>query len=419
MAKKKGQITNYFLKLFIIVSFLSQLQCVGKKKQTWTDTIQIQHPKQLGVDTIPAQRITLGVPDDYKPCIARLPNGELLVVAFHQHKLGTRKVGDQKSPIIREDIILFRSQDGGVTWSEPDTPDIPGREPYFTILSDGTILITVHLLKQDVRNEFGSVQTYIHRSTDDGKTWESTRFPGEDLPGWQPGWNVSSSRNILELRDGSLIWSMGTQEGHISLFRSNDKGVSWQLAEACKFELFESEKDKKTLRYSILEEAKFWEAANGDLLALCRVDPNVFPPLPGTIKRPDGSWDQKDRLVLYRSKDGGKYWSFAEFGSTYGEMYPAILKLHDGRLLLTFTVRDVHPPLGVRAVLGKETANGFEFDFEHDRLMLDTKTPIGKPSGGGFGRTVQLDDGTLVTSYSYRGEDDKTHLEVVRWNMPN
>ena len=50
--------------------------------------------------------------------------------------------------------------------------------------------------------------------------------------------------------------------------------------------------------------------------------------------------------------------------------------------------------------------------------MLDTRTPIGKSQGGGFGPTVQLKDGTLVTSYSYRGKDDKTHLEVARWRIP-
>jgi hypothetical protein len=72
----------------------------------------------------------------------------------------------------------------------------------------------------------------------------------------------------------------------------------------------------------------------------------------------------------------------------------------------------------VRAVLGVETDDGFEFDFVHDRIMLDTRTPVGKFQGGGFGPTVQLGDGTLVTSYSYRGTDDKTHLEVVRWHLP-
>jgi hypothetical protein len=99
-------------------------------------------------------------------------------------------------------------------------------------------------------------------------------------------------------------------------------------------------------------------------------------------------------------------------------MYMSLLRLHDKRLLLTFTVRDLKPPLGVRALLGTETDDGFAFDFAHDRIMLDTKTPVGKYQGGGFGPTVQLDDGTLVTSYSYRGEDGMSHLEVVRWKAP-
>ena len=95
----------------------------------------------------------------------------------------------------------------------------------------------------------------------------------------------------------------------------------------------------------------------------------------------------------------------------------SLLRLYDKRLLLTFTVRDLKPPLGVRAIVGKETDEGIEVDFAHDRIMLDAKTPVGKPQGGGFGPTVQLEDGKLVTSYSYRGEDGKSHLEVVRWEL--
>ena len=96
----------------------------------------------------------------------------------------------------------------------------------------------------------------------------------------------------------------------------------------------------------------------------------------------------------------------------------SLLKLQDKRLLLTFTVRDLKPPLGVRAIVGTETDDGFGFDFAHDRIMLDTKTPIGQPQGGGFGPTLQLDDGTLITSCSYRGNDGKSHLEVIRWRLP-
>ncbi len=52
----------------------------------------------------------------------------------------------------------------------------------------------------------------------------------------------------------------------------------------------------------------------------------------------------------------------------------------------------------------------------HDRVMLDTKTGS-RCQGGGFGPTVQLDEGKLATSYSYRGEDGKSHREVVRWEL--
>ncbi len=51
------------------------------------------------------------------------------------------------------------------------------------------------------------------------------------------------------------------------------------------------------------------------------------------------------------------------------------------------------------------------------RSFTPASSHIGKSQGGGFGPTVQLADHTLVTSYSYRGSDDKTHLEVVRWRL--
>ena len=50
--------------------------------------------------------------------------------------------------------------------------------------------------------------------------------------------------------------------------------------------------------------------------------------------------------------------------------------------------------------------------------MIDTKTPPGVASGGGFGPTVRLPDGPLVTSYTYRTADNHKHAEVVRWRLP-
>src|SRR4029077_10620911 len=148
---------------------------------------------------------------------------------------------------------------------------------------------------------------------------------------------------------------------------------------------------------------------------LVRVDSTELPIKGRPIKSEN---DQSDHFILFSSADQGATFSRVQDFGDYGEMYMSILRLADKRLLLTFTVRDLKPPLGVRALPGIETDDGFNFDFQHDRLMLDTRTPIGKPQGGGFGPTVQLAEGTLVTSYSYRGDDDQTHLEVVRWRMP-
>ncbi len=75
------------------------------------------------------------------------------------------------------------------------------------------------------------------------------------------------------------------------------------------------------------------------------------------------------------------------------------------------------PVAGLPATACPATADGFEFDFAHDRIMLDTKTGS-RFQGGGFGPTVQLDEDTLVTSYSCRGEYGKSHLELVRWRLP-
>ena len=54
----------------------------------------------------------------------------------------------------------------------------------------------------------------------------------------------------------------------------------------------------------------------------------------------------------------------------------------------------------------------------HDELLLETKTPRGKASGGGFGPTIVLKDGTLITAYTYRDAKNIKHAEVVRWQLP-
>ncbi len=313
--------------------------------------------------------------------------------------------------------FLYRSSDGGRTWSRRRKLDVLGREPYFSVTSDGALFLSTHLLPKARGNREGYTQSYLYRSTDRGDSWEAHRIGFEDLQGMAEPATVVTGRNVLELDSGVLVFAVGGAGGHEFLWRSEDRGKTWDKSMACEFQGVE----QKNLPFPILGEAFLWQAPSGDLLAVCRITPKFFPPLPGT-EVPRNKIDHYERMVLYRSRDGGRQWRLEEIGSYYGEMYPALLRLRDGRLLFTFTVRaavaPATPPLGVQAVLGRETPEGFQFDFVNDRIVLDGRTPVGKLSGGGFGPTVQLEDGTLVTSYSYRSPEGKTHLEVVRWRLP-
>lgn len=365
------------------------------------DLVSVANRQLLSVDQFDCERIPIGAPDDYKPCIARLPSGELLLTAFHQHDRGNGKVLEQ--------TLLFRSVDGGRTWSGPVELDLLGREPYLSVMKDGTVFLTGHLLKNDVRNEWGYTTGFIHRSTDAGRTWESTRIASE---GVKPGASNHSSRNVLELADDTLLVGVDYDGGGGPYFvwRSTDGGKTWDKSQTCTPRDFASQ-------YGFFGgETWLWQARSGKIWALVRVDSNELPIKDRPIKATD---DQADHFILFSSTDKGATFDRIRDIGDYGEIYMSLLRLQDLRLLLTFTVRDLNPPLGVRALIGGETTDGFSFDFEHDRLMLDTKTPAGQDQGGGFGPTVQLDDGTLVTSYSWRDAEQKTHLEVIRWRAPH
>ena len=380
------------------------------------DFVKIKNPKRLKADQLSVERIPVGIPQDYKPCLVKLSSGELLLTGFYAPNTGG---------VPAEYCFLYRSQDGGRTWSGRRQLDIYGREPYFSVISDGTLFISTHMLTTARGNSEGYVYSYLYRSTDAGRSWHATKVEYDEIlaaarkDNRRPDKDTAiTGRNVLELRDGMLLFGVGSKHGSETLWRSKDKGKTWDRTLTSNFDTL----DSASYPYAVLQESTLWEAPDGQLLAVARVGSKAFPALKG-IDIPQSNIDHYERMVLYRSADGGRNWAYEEIGSHYGEMYQSILRLKDDRLLFTFTVRAaVEPnrsPLGVRAVLGIERPDGFEFDFQHDRVMLDTKTPQGLPSGGGYSNTVQLDDETLVTACSYRTADKTTRCEVIRWRLPN
>jgi hypothetical protein len=279
---------------------------------------------------------------------------------------------------------------------------IKGREPYLSVLSDGTIILTTHLLENDARNLRGHTYSFLYSSSDGGKSWSETEFDEDNT--------TVVTRNVIELPDKTLLLGVSSYNGGSSfIYKSFDKGKTWVNKSMIYYTGFPAD-----YPFGFFEEGYFWRSMNGLIYVILRVDSKYFPLSNQNLPNND----QSDRMIIYSSKDGGITYTYSSDLGNYGEMYPNILKLQTGALLLTFTVRSITDPLGLRAVMGEESVDRFTFNLKNNVFVLDAKTPKGVPSGGGFGGTIQLDDGTLLSCYSYRDSDNLFNAEVIRWNVP-
>ena len=275
----QGTDMRLLISLFTLLAGVPTLACAVAGDVPSENSIRVRRPKLLRVDRIQAQRTPLGVPGDYKPCVAKLRNGELLVVAFHQAKKTRPRTGLTPAKF-QEDIILFRSRDGGLTWSPRHVvPQIAGREPFLTVLRDGTLLMTTHMNYSEVRNEEGAIYSYLHRSTDSGATWQTRRIDWRDVPGtprpdalqepFIAAWTLMS-RNVLQIADGSLLLGASSWMGPSFLWRSSDGGKTWDKTQTARFEGRHGEKLPKFREgrdnggFPRMDEAVFWQARSGE-----------------------------------------------------------------------------------------------------------------------------------------------------------
>jgi hypothetical protein len=370
--------------------------------------IRVNHPRKLNTWQLPAERVALG--EAYKPCLALLPGGELVMVAL----FGETGLPGGK---IREWTGLWRSEDGGRTWSERvEVQGLIGREQWLTGTSEGPLFATCHLLAQDVNNPDGYTHSYLHRSTDGGRTWERLRIGPEGFP---PQASTTLSRGVVEWPDGTLLLGVGVNEledGQIAyVWTSRDGGKTWDRS-GPRVRMGGYQGRPYHNWDGFFSEDFTFLAQSGRLLHFIRCGPpaKMYPMNDGRAV-PSGD-DGIDRMMRCESTDNGLTWSEMRDHGDYGMHYPRVIRLQDGRLLMTFTQRSTFYPIGLQAVLSDD--EGETWDFDSDRIIIEGKTPWGKPSGGGFGNTLQLPDGTLVSCYTYRGADDQNHLEVVRWSLP-
>lgn len=152
------------------------------------------------------------------PDVTRLENGDLLTVFY----AGYAHVSLPSAELPRGGrIVAMRSTDNGATWGKPeiavDTP-LDDRDPHISQLADGTLMLSFFTYRGH-----GSVNSYVIRSHDNGRTWDN--MPVMVARGF------SCSAPVRQLRDGTLLLGVyevkGPEMYASGVVRSIDNGKTW------------------------------------------------------------------------------------------------------------------------------------------------------------------------------------------------
>ena len=164
--------------------------------------------------------------DDRNPAFGQATDGSLVVgfwrtATYDEDGRWNDKLDKEMS------TWVTRSADGGRTWSDPariDTADLRYASPYGRIVTmpDGAMLMPVYgtPLAAPGQPPVEGDWSYVYRSTDGGQTWSRFSTPGEKR------FNETA---LLRLKSGDLLAAMRTvaPEQAVWLARSKDDGKTW------------------------------------------------------------------------------------------------------------------------------------------------------------------------------------------------
>ena len=315
--------------------------------------------------------ITMG---GYWPVILALPNGELGVVT----RDGAGHIG------ARGRLVWITSPDGGESWSHATVISDRGpddRNPAFGIAADGTLLASFIRADRYVdgnwtpqKDRGGDTPMWISRSNDNGSSWgEAEPVDGQGNEKWSyagrtgpddPHRYYSPFGKMITLADGTILmgYGIGTTEkpgaGAAFLIRSRDGGRTWI--------------DSVNLGEGYGEPAIF-HVAGDRFLAILR-----------------GTTDFTG-LAQIDSEDGGYTWSEPRKLTVNAEHPGDVIRLQDGRLLLTYGRRAT--PYGIQGMVSRDDGRTWD---ENNKILLVGDSAR---SDQGYPSTIQRDDGTIVTVY--------------------
>jgi hypothetical protein len=379
---------------------------------------------------IPAELVELEGNYNFKPYIGQLPSGDILMFLTHTHP---------EEPITGGKLathpVMYRSADGGRTWGDGrHIPEMIGaHEPAVTVI-EGVVFVTTHFYRRPSHDPYaGRDYTYcvIYRSEDGGRTFAAFEVTGAVLGGTQESVG-QTSRNLIRLADGRILF--GVDYGADSyILISDDQGRSWNnsLVEAQEVLFAEGAPS------SLMGESVFFFSPSGRPMMLSRLDytrisfRSPVPCMP-EYQRATGL-DNFDGEVLFEASDDWRCWTPVRAVGFPALMYPSIVDLGGSRQLFTYTVREippagtgcVYPKVGVQAAIINERPDGFmAFGLDEDVIVIDDSTPASQRNAGCFGNTIRLQDGAMLTPYSFPKLDaeilqlanDKAYLDPAIFN---
>jgi len=229
----------------------------------------------------------------------------------------------------------------------------------------------------------------LYCSRDGGRTWDTAVLKG----------NSDYPRNLIVEPDGSLLmvrpmkYNLWYQEGeknpNLQIGRSVDGGRSWKFTEG------------------VVD----WDYCGfTEVSAICLKDGRLLAAF-----RQQTPWTKGEGFestVITDSSDDGRHWTKPRAVGNMAEVHAYLTELEDGRIVLTYS--NYHLPYGVYARVSYDGGNTWDKENQV-QLALSADFYLGWPV------TLQLPDGSLITSYAsttyYKQTPEVTTCEVVKWRL--
>ena len=232
-------------------------------------------------------------------------------------------------------------------------------------------------------------------SDDGGETWSEAR----KTP-------VSSPHGPVKLKNGKLFYlgkgrlydEIDLENGFISAYESDDEGRSWTHLSNVKF--------PECCTQDNLHEPYAIELEDGTIFGVIRAQGDSIAPVLGEMN--DDLKQYKFTMFKTFSKDGGLSWSEPEPMGFLGS--PPHMLLHSsGAIVLTYSRRKI----GMQGIFARISHDGGK-TFGEETLI----GPEAYVWDQGYPSTVELDDGSLMTVYYQRYEEDTVcSVLYTKWTI--